>query len=177
MLARLRARPRARHRAGRDHRRRHHGVAVSVRRCERPAPSRGGPRSHAPELIDPDAHDGALRPCWPGNGSTWRGLRRRPAAAAVRARARGSDRGVARRHRLHDAGRRIIGASLGGLVGVAFAVRHPDRVRAARHDLRRACAPTAGARRRVTSSASSCATACAPAMSRPAWRAHASSAC
>ena len=86
------------------------------------------------------------------------------------------DRGVARRHRLHDAGdvsRRE----------PRRARRHrargaPSRARrAARHDLAPGCVPTAGAPRRATCSASSCATACAPATSRPAWCARASSAC
>ena len=54
----------------------------------------------------------------------------------------------------------------------------PSRARrAARHDLAPGCGPTAGAPRRATCSASSCATASAPATSRPAWRARASSAC
>ena len=66
-----------------------------------------------------------LCPCWPGNGS--RGaVRRRAAAAALGARARRPDRRVARRHRLHHAVT-YMGASLGGLVGIAFAVRHPER--------------------------------------------------
>ena len=61
-----------------------------------------------------------------------------------------------------------VGASLGGMVGVAFAARHPERCAQARSPSRRACVPTAGARRRATCSASWCATACATATSRPA---------
>ena len=53
----------------------------------------------------------------------------------------------------------FVGASLGGMVGVAFAVRHPERCAQARSRSRRACGPTAGARRRATCSASWCATA------------------
>ena len=61
----------------------------------------------------------------------------------------------------------FVGASLGGMVGVAFAARHPDRCgRSSRS--RPGCVPTAGARRRATCSASWCATACATATSPPA---------
>ena len=102
MLAGYVARARARHRAGRRRRRRHHRVAVSVRRRGDGAEP-WWPALDAPDLIDPARHT-VLAPCWPGNGSTWRGFDEGAAAAAVGARARRSDRRVARRHRLHDAG-------------------------------------------------------------------------
>ena len=84
------------------------------------------PALNAPELIDPSKHT-VLAPCWPGNGSTWRGFDDAPLAPL-------SALGLADLIEawLDGIGCRVpitfIGASLGGLVGVALAVRHPDRV-------------------------------------------------
>ncbi|HEX5062376.1 MAG TPA: homoserine dehydrogenase [Kofleriaceae bacterium] len=84
------------------------------------------PALNAPELIDPTRYT-VLAPCWPGNGSTWRGFDDGPLpplsalglADLIAAWLDGI--GCA-------APIAFIGASLGGLVGVALAVRHPDRV-------------------------------------------------
>jgi homoserine dehydrogenase len=84
------------------------------------------PALNAPELIDPSRHT-VLAPCWPGNGSTWRGFDDGPLpplsalglADLIAAWLDGID---------CLAPITFIGASLGGLVGVALAVRHPDRV-------------------------------------------------
>ncbi|HEY5923886.1 MAG TPA: homoserine dehydrogenase [Kofleriaceae bacterium] len=84
------------------------------------------PALNAPELIDTARHT-VLAPCWPGNGSTWRGFDDGPlpplSALGL------ADLIVAW---LDGIGCTtpiaFIGASLGGLVGVALAVRHPDRV-------------------------------------------------
>jgi homoserine dehydrogenase len=84
------------------------------------------PSLDAPDLIDP-ARATVLAICWPGNGSTWRGLddgALPPLSAlgladlvAAWLDGVGCTSPVA-----------YLGASLGGLVGVALAVRHPDRV-------------------------------------------------
>lgn len=92
----------------------------------------GGHEAWWPALCGPDAIDPAshtvLCPSWPGNGSTWRGF-----DAAVMP------------HPLSVSGLAdlvaawlegcgcttpvtFIGASLGGMVGVAFAVRYPERI-------------------------------------------------
>lgn len=84
------------------------------------------PALFGPDLIDPSRHT-VLCPCWPGNGSTWRGFDdpSPPPAISVLGLADlvaawldgcGSDQPVT-----------FIGASLGGMIGVAFAVRHPHR--------------------------------------------------
>jgi homoserine dehydrogenase len=84
------------------------------------------PALFGPDLIDPARHT-VLCPCWPGNGSTWRGFddAAPPPAISVLGLADlvaewldgiGCTRPVT-----------FIGASLGGMVGVAFAVRHPSR--------------------------------------------------
>ena len=80
----------------------------------------------APDLIDPTRHT-VLCPCWPGNGSTWRGFDEGPTLPAI------SVLGLADLVAawLDGCGcaRPVtwVGASLGGMVGVAFAVRHPER--------------------------------------------------
>lgn len=84
------------------------------------------PALHAPDLIDPTRQT-VLAPCWPGNGSTWRGFEDGPLpplsalglADLIAAWLDGIDCHVPVT---------FIGASLGGLVGLALAVRHPDRV-------------------------------------------------
>jgi homoserine dehydrogenase len=84
------------------------------------------PALDAPDLVDLDRQT-VLALCWPGNGSTWRGFEDGalpPLSAAgladlVAAWLDGI--GVV-------APISFIGASLGGLVGVALAQRHPDRV-------------------------------------------------
>jgi homoserine dehydrogenase len=84
------------------------------------------PALHSPDLIDP-AKQTVLAPCWPGNGSTWRGFDDGPLpplsalglADLIAAWLDGMDCRVPIT---------FVGASLGGLVGVALAVRHPDRV-------------------------------------------------
>ncbi len=84
------------------------------------------PALNAPELLDPARHT-VLAPCWPGNGSTWRGFDDAPLAPL-------SALGLADLIAawLDGIGCRapitFVGASLGGLVGIALAVRHPDRV-------------------------------------------------
>jgi homoserine dehydrogenase len=80
----------------------------------------------APDLIDPTRYT-VLCPCWPGNGSTWRGFDDdvEPPAISVSGLA---DLVAAW---LEGCGCRapvtFVGASLGGMVAVAFAVRHPER--------------------------------------------------
>lgn len=79
----------------------------------------------APDLIDPTRHT-VLCPSWPGNGSTWRGFddATMPAISVL-----GLADLVAAW--LDGCGCTVpitwIGASLGGMVGVAFAVRHAER--------------------------------------------------
>jgi len=80
---------------------------------------------HAPDLIDP-AQATVLCPCWPGNGSTWRGFDDGvvpPLSALGLADliAAWLD-GIGCAHPVS-----YVGASLGGLVGIAFAVRHAER--------------------------------------------------
>jgi homoserine dehydrogenase len=94
----------------------------------------GGPDSEAwwpaldaPDLIDP-AHHTILCPAWPGNGSTWRGFddahTAMPAISVL---------GLADLVAIWLDGIgcsqpiTFVGASLGGMVGVAFAVRHASR--------------------------------------------------
>jgi homoserine dehydrogenase len=83
------------------------------------------PALQAPDLIDPE-HATVLCPCWPGNGSTWRGFDDGvvpPLSAlgladliAAWLDGIGCTQPVS-----------YVGASLGGLVGIAFAVRHAPR--------------------------------------------------
>ena len=96
-------------------------------------PDQGGveawwPKLLGPELIDPSKTT-ILCPSWPGNGSTWRGFDGpdQPPAISVLGLAdlvaawldgSGCEGAVT-----------FVGASLGGMVGVAFAVRHPARCR------------------------------------------------
>jgi homoserine dehydrogenase len=85
------------------------------------------PALRAPDLVDPARHT-VLCPGWPGNGSTWRGFD--DAGAAVPAL---SVRGLADLLATWLDGVActqpvtFIGASLGGMVGLAFAARHPAR--------------------------------------------------
>ncbi|MCW5805503.1 MAG: homoserine dehydrogenase [Deltaproteobacteria bacterium] len=78
-----------------------------------------------PELVDP-ARATVLCPCWPGNGSTWRGFDDGPLPAL-------SALGLADLIAAWLDGigcaapATFLGASLGGLVGIAFAARHPER--------------------------------------------------
>jgi homoserine dehydrogenase len=84
------------------------------------------PALEAPDLVDPARHT-VLAICWPGNGSTWRGfddgtlppLSALGLADLVAAWLDGI--GCARPVT-------YLGASLGALVGIALAVRHPERV-------------------------------------------------
>lgn len=77
-------------------------------------------------LIDP-ARTTVLCPCWPGNGSTWRGFDGPDPPPAI------SVLGLADLVAAWldgcgcEAAVTFVGASLGGMVGVAFAVRHPAR--------------------------------------------------
>jgi homoserine dehydrogenase len=85
------------------------------------------PALRAADLIDP-ARQTILCPCWPGNGSSWRGFDDPdgglPAISVL---------GLADLLAAWLDGIGVtepitfVGASLGGMVGVAFAVRHPDR--------------------------------------------------
>ncbi|MCA9677008.1 MAG: alpha/beta fold hydrolase, partial [Myxococcales bacterium] len=85
------------------------------------------PALRAPDLIDPARHT-VLCPCWPSNGSTWRGLADADAAAPAV-----SVLGLADlvASWLDGIGCTVpvtfVGASLGGMVGVALAVRYPAR--------------------------------------------------
>jgi len=83
------------------------------------------PALDAPDLIDPSKVT-VLCPCWPGNGSTWHGFDDGPLpqlsalglADLIAAWLDGIGCTVPATY---------IGASLGGLVGIAFASRHPQR--------------------------------------------------
>ena len=167
---RLGLRPRARHRAGGVDRRRHHRVAVSLRR--RPVGRRGSARGVVAGAVraGPDRSrevHGAV-PVVARQRLDVAGLRRSALARIhLGRRSCRSRRRVARRLRLQDSrdlgrrqprrhGRR-------GLRGAASRA-----LREARSRSPPACVPTAGARRRGTCSASSCATVCATATSRPA---------
>jgi homoserine dehydrogenase len=83
------------------------------------------PALQAPDLVDPGRAT-VLCPCWPGNGSTWRGFDDGaiPALSAL---------GLADLIAAWLDGLgctqpvTYVGASLGGLVGIAFAVRHAER--------------------------------------------------
>jgi homoserine dehydrogenase len=85
------------------------------------------PALRAPDLIDPARHT-ILCPCWPGNGSSWDRIAD-PAAPPAAISVLGLADLVAAW--LDGIGCvapvTFIGASLGGMVGVAFAVRHPQR--------------------------------------------------
>ncbi len=80
----------------------------------------------APDVIDPDRHT-VLCPSWPGNGSTWKGFDDSTATEAI------SIAGLADLVAawLDGCGCSTpvtwVGASLGGMVGVAFASRHAER--------------------------------------------------
>ncbi len=84
------------------------------------------PALFAPDLIDL-ASTTVLCPCWPGNGSTWRGFDDQAAPLSVL--------GLADLVAAWLDGLTVrtpvtfVGASLGGLVGVAFATRHAARCR------------------------------------------------
>lgn len=97
------------------------------------APEQGGiepwwPALIGDGLIDP-TETTVLCPCWPGNGSTWRGFDGPDPPPAV------SVVGLADLVAAWIDGTgcegpvTFVGASLGGMVGVAFAVRHPSRCR------------------------------------------------
>jgi homoserine dehydrogenase len=83
------------------------------------------PALAAPDLID-ISHTTVLCPCWPGNGSTWRGFDDGPIPSLS---ALGlADLIAAWLDGLGCTGPvTYVGASLGGLVGIAFAVRHAAR--------------------------------------------------
>lgn len=97
------------------------------------APEEGGTGAEAwwsslcaPDLIDPNRYT-VLCPAWPGNGSTWRGFDDDVTPPAI------SVLGLADlvAEWLDGCGCftpvTFVGASLGGMVGVAFAVRHAAR--------------------------------------------------
>src|SRR5262249_39659819 len=88
------------------------------------------PALQAPDLVDPSRAT-VLCPCWPGNGSTWRGFERsemgrgdppRLSACGLSALIAAWLDGLGCTARVP-----YVGASLGGLVGIAFAVRHAER--------------------------------------------------
>lgn len=80
----------------------------------------------APDLIDPSKHT-VLCPSWPGNGSTWKGFDD-PNSQEFISVAGLADLVAAW---LDGCGCTVpvtwVGASLGGMVGVGFAARHPER--------------------------------------------------
>ena len=84
------------------------------------------PALFAPDLIDV-TRTTVLCPCWPGNGSTWRGLDDPTPPPGI------SVLGLADLLAAWLDGCGLtapvtfVGASLGGMVGVAFASRYPDR--------------------------------------------------
>jgi homoserine dehydrogenase len=83
------------------------------------------PALQAPDLLDP-ATATVLCPCWPGHGSTWRGFDEGalPALSSLGL----ADLIAAWLDGLGcTAAATFVGASLGGLVGIAFAVRHAAR--------------------------------------------------
>jgi len=83
------------------------------------------PALRAPDLIDPERTT-VLCPCWPGNGSTWRGFDdgKVPPLSALGL----ADLIAAWLDGIGCAAPTVyVGASLGGLVGIAFAARHPER--------------------------------------------------
>jgi homoserine dehydrogenase len=96
----------------------------------RPEPEGGSeawwPALFAPDLIDTTRHT-VLCPCWPGNGSSWLGFDDQEPPPAI------SVLGLADLVAAWLDGIgcttpvTFVGASLGGMVGVAFAVRHPER--------------------------------------------------
>jgi len=96
-------------------------------------PDQGGVEAWWPSLIGNGLVDPAtttiLCPCWPGNGSTWRGFDGPDPPPAI------SVLGLADLVAAWIDGSgcqtavTFVGASLGGMVGVAFAVRHPARCR------------------------------------------------
>ncbi len=83
------------------------------------------PALHGTDLIDPERTT-VLCPCWPGNGSTWKGFDDGPIPTL-------SALGLADLIAAWLDGigcttpATYLGASLGGLVGIAFAARHPER--------------------------------------------------
>lgn len=83
------------------------------------------PALHGTDLIDPERTT-VLCPCWPGNGSTWKGFDEGPIPTL-------SALGLADLIAAWLDGigcttpATYLGASLGGLVGIAFAARHPAR--------------------------------------------------
>ncbi len=83
------------------------------------------PALQSPDLVDPSRAT-VLCPCWPGNGSTWRGF---DEGAIPPLSALGLADLIAAW--LDGLGCTVpvtyVGASLGGLVGIAFAVRHAER--------------------------------------------------
>ncbi|MEZ5418025.1 MAG: homoserine dehydrogenase [Vicinamibacterales bacterium] len=84
------------------------------------------PALFASDLIDV-ARTTVVCPCWPGNGSTWRGFDEAPPALSVLGLA---DLVAAWLDGLDcHAPVTFVGASLGGMVGVAFATRHAGRCR------------------------------------------------
>lgn len=84
------------------------------------------PALQAADLIDPTVTT-VLCPCWPGNGSTWHGFESADPPPPL------SALGLADLIAVWLDGIgcttpvTYIGASLGGLVGIAFAARHPER--------------------------------------------------
>jgi homoserine dehydrogenase len=84
------------------------------------------PALGAADLINPERYT-VLCPCWPGNGSTWSGFDDPATTPAISAQGLSDLVAVW----LDGCGCKtpitFVGASLGGMVGVAFAVRHPER--------------------------------------------------
>jgi homoserine dehydrogenase len=83
------------------------------------------PALDAADLVDPEQQT-VVCPCWPGNGSTWRDFDAGPlpplSALGLADLVAAWLDGIGCRTPVT-----FVGASLGGLVGIAFAVRHPER--------------------------------------------------
>jgi len=93
--------------------------------------ARGGvdawwPSLLGPGLIDP-ARQTVLCPCWPGNGSAWRGFDGPEPPPAISVLGLADLVAAWLEGCACAAPVTFVGASLGGMVGVAFAVRYPER--------------------------------------------------
>jgi homoserine O-acetyltransferase len=91
-----------------------------------PANEAWWPALCGPDLIDPTRHT-VLCPSWPGNGSTWRGFDVAGTPPAISVLGLADLVAAWLEHCGCTTPVTFIGASLGGMIGVAFAVRHAER--------------------------------------------------